>query len=152
MARRIRLRFPETGKLLQKFLESLSTGILTIPTSQVHPVGEELEVDLVLPELSEPQKIMARIKAVNPDGKSVEVTITNREEVDKILDRLAEIPSYNELLDVPGRKKAGIEEAEEIILKVGPEDQEGPEAQTESETVLSKALMEEPGSAEPEKS
>jgi len=143
MSAQIRLRFPATGKLLEKFLNSLSQGRLTIPVSERYKSGQELELEAILPEVAEPRKIRTRIQSVSADGKSVEATVINREEVDKLLDQLCEIPAYNEFLEGYERKKIETEEIEEVVLRAEPGEQEEPEVVIISEPLrLRKDLVE----------
>jgi|GEM_PF-1472953 len=134
MGKRVRLKFAQHGKLLQNFLNSLSQGRLSIPVKEKYETGQELEVEFILPDISEPQIIRARVEFQTQQPPEIRVAIINQEEVDRLMDRLAEIPSYNEFIESQKQKKVEIlESQEEVVLKGGDEEREKPD---EPEVVL----------------
>ncbi len=140
MSIRIRLKFPETGELLQNFLNSISQGNISIPVNKSYEPGQEIALDLTLPELAEVQTIRAKALKTDLGTKTLRAEIVDLGEVDRLFDRLRKIPAYHDLVKSADEPMISIEEERE---PEGPE----PEDQREAEVTIKLSAPE----PEPEK-
>jgi len=123
MSARIRLKFPEFGKLLFNFIESLIKGHIVIPVSREYQPGQEIEVEFFLPELEKPMIIKAVVFLSNPERKNIEAEVSNLEEVNIFLAELKEQEKYSELLKNLSIMETGIK-VEQIEKKAEGESPE----------------------------
>lgn len=112
------MTFHEISELMEAFLKSLSRGILIIPVSKKYGPGSELELNVVFPDLAQPQLIPGRVRSENPEKKMVEVELADRAKFQDIINMLARIPAYQEMLQRLRMPVVIVEEAveEEIIV------------------------------------
>ncbi len=127
------MKFPAIGKSLQDFLNSLSQGNISIPVGKIYESGAEIDLELILPELAEAQTIKAKVLNTNPETKSLQAVIIDRQEVDRLFNQLRKIPAYHDLVDNPDRPVVTIEEDREP---------ESPAPTAEPEVVIKPSLPE----------
>jgi len=127
MHNKIQMKFPEPGQFLDQFLNSISQGHLALALGNKYELGEELELEVKIPDLEKSLKIQARVQARSLDNNFIDALITNQSQVEKLLNRLYELPAYNEFMEEQGGKEKQIEteEIDEQVYEDEDADQEG---------------------------